>query len=178
MKKKEYSIDLVGGYVQIEDVNTFMQNIETFSSHHDIIIQVLNAKMVCGKNHLYSAAFHAYRAAKEHTQTTHSVSMEIILYASGERQIKLALEKMGVSKGKNQIAIVFLDLLKRDNTYMEQSIKKLLKDMMIKRDDSLLSASIEKVKNFGITKKERETVSKQNYHHLVLERIALVDIIK
>ena len=55
----------------------------------------MDADMVCGKVHLEAAVAHAKRAIKQGTNASAAVSMETMLFASGERQISKAKVKMG-----------------------------------------------------------------------------------
>ena len=69
----------------------------------------MNADLVFGKNHMISAVEHALRSFERKTNTTNSLEKEILLYASGERQLKLAIPKIGVKSGNVKIAIVLLN---------------------------------------------------------------------
>jgi tRNA threonylcarbamoyladenosine modification (KEOPS) complex Cgi121 subunit len=100
--------------------------------------------------------------------------MEILLYSSGERQLKLAIPKMGVKKGKTNIAFVFLN----DDKIFDDIIKEFLKKLSLVRKDIVLEGNENTLKLFGIDKKEIETVSKEKYGNLILEKVALVDLIK
>jgi tRNA threonylcarbamoyladenosine modification (KEOPS) complex Cgi121 subunit len=48
----------------------------------------------------------------------------------------------------------------------------------IARDDDVLEGDENTLRSFGISDEEKQTVSKQYYASLILERIALIDIIK
>ena len=56
---------------------------------------------------MISAVEHAIRAFERKTNTTNSLEKEIILYASGERQLKLAIPKIGIKKGNVKNCICF-----------------------------------------------------------------------
>jgi len=100
-------IRIIGAQGNIQNVDSFLETILDFSQKYNLVIQAFNADMVYGKNHLLSSFEHAKRSIKRKTDTTNSLGMEILLYASGERQLKLAIPKMGVKKGSASIAFVF-----------------------------------------------------------------------
>jgi len=167
-------IEIVGAKGNIESVDNFLRQIQSFSKKNNVVIQVFDANVIYGKNHLISAANHAFRATERKTNTTNSLDKEILLYASGERQLKLAIPKMGVKKDGKNAAFVFVGNKKSYDTLID----KLLKILSLKRDDKVLDGSKEKLRNFGITEKELETVTKAKYGDLILEKVAMVDIIK
>ncbi len=69
-------------------------------------ILALNADMICGAEHLLSAADHALRSFDQLRSACNSITMECMLYASGERQISKAQEKMGIKMGTERVALV------------------------------------------------------------------------
>ena len=99
--------------------------------------------------------------------------MEILLYASGERQLKLAIPKIGIKKDHADIAFIFIG-----NKISDKLIGELLQELSLKRDDKVLEGNINTLKKFGLKEREIKTVSKDKYESLILEKIALVDIIK
>ncbi len=171
-------VGVIGGLITVLNVNKFMEQIQLFSDEKNLCIQVFNAERICGKAHLHSAVLHGLRASDQGTLSTHSLSMEILLYASGERQVKTALKKMGIVKGENKIALVCIDLGKRSKTFLRDCLKQLFDEFQIIQDSSVLNFSDDKLHSFGITDEELKTVKKQNRSNIILEKIALVDIIK
>jgi len=164
---------IVGAKGNIQDIDSFLKKIKSISQQYNLVIQVFNADMIYDKIHLISAVEHANRAIEQKTDTTNSLEMEILLYASGERQLKLAIPKMGVKKGRGNIAMVFTS-----GKISDIIIEQILNELDLKRDDKLLEGDINTLKKFGLNNKEIETVNPDKYGHLILERIAMVDIIK
>ena len=175
-------IRIMGGTLKIRDVDELLQKIFVFSQHHQVCVQVLNARVVFGKEHLLSAAEHAIRAMRQNRNTMNSLAMEVLLYASGERQIKLGIKKMGVTKGAGEIAVVLIESLENipeaKGTVTNQSVERFLKSLGFVRDDKVLEGDMDTLKKFGVTKKELQTVPEVKYGHLILEKIAMVDVIK
>jgi len=172
-------IRVFGAHGNIQNVDNFLKKILDFAQNHSIIIQVFNADMIYGKNHIISSVEHAKRAMNSKTNTTNSLGMEILLYASGERQLKLAIPKMGVKKGQSNIAFVFLSFNKKIKVKMIDHLSdEILKLLSFYRNDAILDGNKSVLKRFGIDETEISTVSKDKYGDLILEKIAMVDIIK
>jgi KEOPS complex subunit Cgi121 len=168
---------IVSGIGTIDDLEPFIQKVQRFSEKHDVFIQLFNADMIFGKNHLLSAAMHAIRSKDENRMTTNSLEMELFLYASGERQLKIAIPKIGVKKGANKIAFVIMPRFYQSRL-KDNIINTFFSEMNIERDDSLLQGTDSTLERFGFTKEELSTVPSGNYEKLILEKIALIDIIK
>jgi KEOPS complex subunit Cgi121 len=165
-------IKIVGAKGKITNVDDFLKKIKKFSEKNNIGIQTFNADLIFGKLHLISAYEHAKRAVSSKTNTTNSLEMEILLYASGERQLKNAIPKIGVKKGESKVAFLFLEKID------EKNLDNLFKELNLKIDDNVLDGDINTLKKFGITVNEINTISKDKFEDLILEKIALVDILK
>ncbi|HEX2066920.1 MAG TPA: KEOPS complex subunit Cgi121, partial [Candidatus Thermoplasmatota archaeon] len=59
-------------------------------------LQVVRADRVVGADHVRSAALHAHRAFREGRAQAGTLEVEFLRYLAGERQIRKALDKMGV----------------------------------------------------------------------------------
>jgi KEOPS complex subunit Cgi121 len=166
-------LKIIGAKGKIQSIEKFLKKMESYSQNHNLTIQAFDADVIYGKNHLISAVEHAIRAMERKTNTTNSLGMEILLYASGERQLKIAIPKMGVKKGDTNIVFVFTE-----GILSNQEINVILKQLSLIRDDSVLEGDINTLKKFGITEIEMNTVTKNKYGNLILEKVAMVDIIK
>ena len=165
-------LKIIGAKGNVSNVDNFLRQISSFAKDHNIIIQAFDADAIYGEKHLISAVEHATRAIKRKTNTTNSLEMEILLYASGERQLKLAIPKMGVKEGNVNVAFTIIDKTS------EKSIGEMLKMLSLVRDDKTLEGSKVTLKKFGITEDEMKTVREAKYGDLILEKVAMVDIIK
>ncbi|MCJ2534101.1 MAG: KEOPS complex subunit Cgi121 [Candidatus Thermoplasmatota archaeon] len=166
-------MEIVGAKGNIQDIDNFLKEIESFAKNHNIIIQAFDADMIFGKNHLISSVNHAVRSIDRKTNTTNSLEMEILLYSSGERQLKLAIPKMGVKDGETRAAFVFVG-----DKVPKQLIDDFLSLFSLSQDDKLLEGDENTLKKFGINEDEIKTVTKDKYGDLILEKVAMVDIIK
>jgi tRNA threonylcarbamoyladenosine modification (KEOPS) complex Cgi121 subunit len=164
---------IIGAKGKISNIDKFLEKINSFCEKKNIVIQVFNANMIFGDKHIISAYEHAIRAFEQKTNTTNSLEMEILLYTSGERQLKLAIPKIGIKKGQVYVAFIFIG-----DKITDKLIDELLQELLFKRDDKVLEGDINTLKKFGLKESEIKTVSKDKYGGLILEKIALVDIIK
>ena len=172
-------IKIIGTRGNIQDINSFLKQVISFAQKHHVIIQVFDANMIFGKVHLISSVEHAIRAMRRKTNTTNSLDKEILLYASGERQIKLAIPKMGIKKGNGNIAFVFVNDVKAGGSELsDHLVDEVLESFSLVRDDSVLEGNMDTLSKFGFKENEIKTVTKTKYGHLILEKVAVVDIIK
>jgi KEOPS complex subunit Cgi121 len=168
-------IKIFGAKGNIQNVDSFLDKIIKYRKEKELIIQAFNADVIYGKEHLVSAFKHAKRAFKNKTNSTNSLEMEILLYSSGERQLKLAIPKMGVVSGNSNVGFIFV----KDKVMLsDRVIDEFLDYVSLKRDDKVLLGNADTLKKFGIKKNEIQTVAEDKYGHLILEKVALVDIVK
>lgn len=141
------------------------------ASELDAEVVLMDADKVCGTGHLESAVFHARRAFERGTNASNTLGMEVILYASGERQISKAKKKMGLHQDTERIALVVLG---PDDLEVDQA----LRELDLRRDDGLLDCTLEKGASFGIDAAELKAVGEEMLADLVLEKVAFVEILK
>lgn len=132
-------------------------------------VQLLDARAVCGRDHMIAAFEHADRAMRKGTNVAKSLAVEFVLYASGERQISDAIRKMGVREDTTEFAVVLFGGGDPDDA---------LPALGLARDDGVLEATRDKLRFFGISEAELTTVPAEQVADLVLERVALVDLLK
>lgn len=173
----QYCYEITGGKIDISNVDSFIESIHQYAKQNNIHVQILNANNIYEKIHLESAIIHALRAYDEKRMSTKSVEMELLLYASGEKQLKYAIPKMGIDSGKINIALIFFTLDQTTNS-VNDIVNEFLKHFKIVKDDSVLKGSKEVLLSFGITEDELKTVHENDYQNIILEHIAMVDIIK
>ena len=169
--------EIIGGLTKIDCIETYLHSIQQFAKRHSLHIQIFNAAMIYGKRHIQSAVEHAIRAMNEKRMSTQSMEMEVLLYAAGERQLNHAIPKMGIKSGEITVVIVFLaEHNQRKDLYVARNL--FVKDFLIHEDDAVLIPSIDTLDRWGFSKEEMEAVEIESYEDLILERVAMVDIIK
>jgi len=164
----------------ISNIDSFVQKLLEFSKEENLVVQAFDATAIYNIDHLISASAHAKRAFDQGTNATNSLALEILLYAAGERQIQKAIKKIGVRKGKQRIAFLFTDEKnqKRNRHPDDIIIKRLLHTFHLTLDNTVLQGDRTTLKRFGITTQELSTIPEGKYGDLILEKIALVDVIK
>ncbi len=130
-------------------------------------VLVVKADMVFGTDHLRTALYHAKKAMAEGRNASDSLSLETLLYASGERQLSSALKKMTVDDETSEVVIAKLS----DGAFKPMESWRPLPDKVEK-------ASQDKLVKFGITENELRTIGDKDPIELVLEKVAAVDILK
>lgn len=170
-------IQVLCGNVNIPNLSGFLKSINSIASENDVIIQGLNADLIAGERHLHFAVGKALRAIAAGRNIANDPGIEIMRYASGERQIERSFS-IGLCKGENNAVFVLLG--KMDNLVLALSA---LKELITEKPCSeLLSYSDSKRKGilsvFGITDAEIEASGEEHIPELVIERVALADFAK
>ena len=142
--------------------------------------QFFNAKLVATWQHLYFASLNALTAFKNQENISKSLAVETMLYASAQRQIRKAMELIGIKKGLPEIAVLVIG---EDAESVDSAISHIAELLDAKRDDSVLMLSEEKIralrKAFEISDVEITAVmSKDNLEKaildIIIERMALL----
>ena len=131
-------------------------------------VLALDAGMVCGREHLESAVEHALRAFDRGSNSANDIMMETMLFASGERQISKAREKMGLRASSERVALVLFGAHKDEVLFVTS----------LEEDEGALECTEEKLLRFGIEGSELRAVPQGKGKDLVLERVAFVEILK
>ncbi|HIJ16674.1 MAG TPA: hypothetical protein HA364_02705 [Thermoplasmata archaeon] len=129
-------------------------------------ILMMDGAMVFGTDHVKSAFFHATKATAEGRNSSESLAMETLLYASGERQLSSAIRKMAVGDATESVVVAVL----KGHFSPREGWSKLPR-IGTMRDRAKLAG-------FGITEREMSTVTEERLTDLVLEKVAAVDVIK
>ncbi|MDW5563151.1 MAG: KEOPS complex subunit Cgi121 [Methanomassiliicoccus sp.] len=159
-------VDVVGAKGSVNDPEALIAALRSIEGGEGA---ALDADMVCGRDHLCSAAMHALRAFDRGDRISSSLAVETVLFASGERQISKAFKKVGLRAGAERVALVFFDV---------NDVEAALRSLGLVRDDNVLAPSVEKAKRFGITGSELGAVPAGKYQELVLERVAFAGLPK
>lgn len=166
--------------VKIVDVNQFVEKIR--GAAKPALVQMFDADRVAGFEHLFFAILNALRAFSQKNNISETVDMESLLYASGQRQIRKAIEMTGVKLDTSNVAVLILadDKLKIQNG--EKGVNGLINGV---RDDQILEVRSEEkihklMKLFNVTELElrslsdRKTADYKMITKLIIERGALL----
>jgi tRNA threonylcarbamoyladenosine modification (KEOPS) complex Cgi121 subunit len=89
-------------------------------------VQLLDSTLIAGEVHLLSAAQNALNAWQGKYAISRSLDVEILLYASGQHQIGVALDKLGVTDETTSVAAVVLATDKSNlKTHVDHIVNKL-----------------------------------------------------
>jgi KEOPS complex subunit Cgi121 len=160
------------------ELNKLLSSVTQISNERNITIQLFNAELIYGKDHIISAIDHAKRAFTQDQKISESLAMEILLYSSGEYQIKNALAKLGLKENTKKIAILFLNDIETDQDDFQSMFEDLCSEFELEPDNDVLLGDKSNLLRFGITSKELNAVPEEKWFDLVLEKVALVDIKK
>ena len=155
--------DKVVGIAELRNSNNLKQKeliqLATSMSSDSLTVQLLNGLLIANEIHLLSAAQNAIRAQQGDYMVSRSLDVEIIVFASAQRQIGRALEALGVHDGLDEIALVVIGT---DNSSVEHSIKDLVDTIGTETVPSF-SATNERMvrvkKHFQIGDKEINAIS-------------------
>ncbi|WGI17357.1 KEOPS complex subunit Cgi121 [Methanonatronarchaeum sp. AMET-Sl] len=160
-------VEVKAGRLYIEDLDVFLKSLNSCGG--DGAIQAVNADIIAGEKHLKHAAEKAIRSW-HNEPISKSLSMEMLLYIVGERQIDKAIEKAGVGEGKQKVGFVGIGDIDWE------SLKQKL-DLNI--DNSLLEYKKEKINKikeiYNISEEELRAIGSDKIPLLVLERVTLLD---
>jgi len=155
---------LLFGTPKTRNKEAFLGALREAQDRHGCVIQAMDASMVVSERHAAFAAEKAVRAFAERRNVAKDLGLEILRYASGQRQIDRALS-MGVSEASRRVALIVME----NGTPLEVSD-------IIDLDDAGPRWSRAAVKEaFEIGDAEIEAAGEERIPDLVLERVALID---
>jgi KEOPS complex subunit Cgi121 len=158
--------------VKIRDVNHFLESVrrEIDEAH----VQFFDAKLIASQQHLYFAALNALKAFEKKLNISNSLAIEVLLYASAQRQITKAVDMLGIKPDSPQVAVLVIAETKQGADIALEAVSKLISG---ERDDHVLELTDEKFEGvkrlFRISDLEIEAKLKKEG----LEREALVDLV-
>jgi len=165
--------------VQIENINAFLEHFR--KENREASVQFFDAKHVAGSQHLYFAALNALNAFDKNTNISNNLAVEALLYASAQRQIKKAVEMLGIKQDSSEVAAVIMT----ENRHKKNNYLRLITKIIPgERNDNVLELTDKKIGNiknlFRISdlefeaKLEKEGLEKEALTDLVIERMALL----
>lgn len=161
---------ILGGRPKIP-VAEMLHLVAEIDSKHSTITQVFDAEKVAGKEHLLHAAFLALLSEDRGERFANDPRLNLLCWAAAERQIGVALKKMGINLETKEVAVMIVG---RDPSSVSSSAEEVSR--FLERDDDVLNLDEEKRKRLSEVfslPPIREEVEK-----LVLEKIALLELEK
>jgi len=142
-----------------KDAQEIFEMIEDHREKNGVFIQIFDHSKVIGEEHLLWAFNKAEDTFEQGNNRANDLEIETLLWSSGEWQIKDAIVKMGLDDKAENAALL-----------IGEEPNGFLNFMGWERDDSLLKADRKKLKAFGITEEEMESVEKPE--DLVFEKMS------
>lgn len=165
--------------VKIKDTKEFLKKMHK-EKPSNVETQFFDAKFVASWQHLYFAVLNALTAFKNKENISKSVTMETLLYASAQRQIRKAMELLGIKSETSEIALLIIG---ENSETVKSALPIISASVNVQHDDTVLELSKEKKriiqKTFGISDLELKTVMKKDgleeaLTSLVIEQMALL----
>jgi KEOPS complex subunit Cgi121 len=165
--------------VKIRDTKEFLKRIHK-EKLANVETQFFDAKYVASWEHLYFAVLNALTAFKNKENISKSIAMETLLYASAQRQIRKAMELLGIKSETSEIAVLIIG---ENSETVKSALSMISTSATAQHDDTVLELSEEKKriiqKTFGISDLELKTVMKKEgleeaLTNLVIEQMALL----
>jgi KEOPS complex subunit Cgi121 len=189
-KEQELNCKIIVGKVGISNVDDFLSLLKTIARKYAVTIQAMDAELIAGEEHIISAVKKAIRATERKRNITSDLGLEILLYAAGRRQIERALAMgVSVSEGENEkrVAIVIVDASARREKDLEVVAEEVKRKLGLQGEPiSELELELEYKEDkkegikkfFDITEAELKAVGEPKLKMLVLERVAMLDVLK
>lgn len=165
--------------VKITDVNAFLNAVR--QKIGATCVQFFDARFIATKDQLFFAALNALKAFESKMNISNSLAMETLLFASAQRQITKATDKLGIKAESQRVAVLIIAETQRTTTTTLEIVSKIVPG---ERDDTVLELDKEKfeaVKRlFGISdfelkaKLEKTGLENKALVDLVIEHVALL----
>jgi KEOPS complex subunit Cgi121 len=181
------SIEEFGTYAEITGFkNAKIRNSQKFlesvnkEKPYGVEVQFFDASLVATWQHLYFAALDALTAFDSKENISKSLAMETLLYASGERQITRATERMGIKPSTSDVAVLIVG---KEPKQIESTFQVTSRNIGAQHDEKVLELSKskkEKIREaFNISETELQTAMEKDdldkaLVDLIIERMALL----
>ena len=154
----------------VSDTAAVLAQVNAIAKKTASTIVLFDAEKVAGPDHIRSAVRHAERSFASGKPVARTLAMEILLYASGQRQCSLA-PWFGLHAGEN---VLFVVIFGGD----AELGRELLSGIVSFEEHGVRATRAVLMEEFGITAEEIEVVGEDRIGELVIERVALMDAYK
>jgi KEOPS complex subunit Cgi121 len=168
---------LLFGKPLIKDSKEFISAVRDLQARTGCTIQAFDADKVASERHLIFAIEKAFAAFSEERNIAKDLGVEVLRYASGERQIERAL-LIGVSGSTKRVALAIIrPELAGPLVWAWPDSSELSR--LIEVDGMGASFKLDALREtFNISEDEIRAADETRIPDLVLERVALVDTIR
>jgi len=148
-------------------------------------IQLFRADRIAGPEHLIFAAGAAIRAFRQHRQRSHTFAVELLLYASCQRQISKAIQLLGFTSSTHEAVLTAVT----SNALPPKLEQRMEKTLKARKDDNVIEvASEDKISElmnvYNISRKSMSSAQLPGeaatsvLKRLIIERSALLAVEK
>ena len=165
--------------VNIRHVDGLLKDVRENLGH--VHVQFFDARFVATDEHLYFAALNALQAFEHGLNRSRNLAVEVMLYASAQRQITNAVNLIGITPDSNRVAIVIISETEPEADAALEMLSNLIEGQ---RKDAVLALTDSKIATirrlFGISDLELQASSagrvsrEQALVDLVVEHVALL----
>jgi len=165
--------------VQVKDAEKLLTAVRK-EMPADAEVQLFDADLVASWQHLYFAVLNSLMAFRTKRNISKSVAVEVMLYASAQRQIKKAIELIGVKKTTANVAAV---IVTEKAEPVKIALAAIANCVGAEPDETVLELTKRKVQRIGrafaVSDLELETVASEGdaadaLVACVVERVALL----
>jgi len=157
----------------VDDLDDYLGRLGALRDEHCVALQGLNARYVVSPLHVEEAVEKARRSFERGENVADTLSMEILLYAAGTRQIDVAT-RAGLRRGENDTVFVVVG---EDETAVD-SVADEVRSFTYEPDGFVYGDEERLTEFFNVGREEREAVGDDKLEMMVLERVALLDVNK
>jgi len=158
--------------VRIKDVKGFLEAVRRAGK--GVCVQFFDARLIAGWEHLFFAALDALKAFENRVNVSNSLAIETLLFASAERQIKRAVELLGVKPETSAVAVLVMAETPQEVTEILKTVSGLVPG---EQDDSVLELTNEKIEAIKVFFKISDLELKAKLEEEGLEKRALTDLV-
>jgi len=162
------------------DVEALLRAVRGEEGARGVSVQLFDAGLIAGPEHLHFAALNALRASETGRNISHSLAVEALLYASAQRQIRKALELIGVRPESAGVAVLVIAETRRGASEALEAVSGLLggrrDDGILELDDEKFEAirSLFRISDLELQSRPREDGPERALTDLVIEHVALL----
>ncbi|WP_455364811.1 KEOPS complex subunit Cgi121 [[Eubacterium] cellulosolvens] len=174
------------GYTIIERaiINDPKKIFTILSTKSDIVYQLLNPRLLIGEDHIYFAVINALNSFNKNWNVSRHLSIEVLLYLSGQRQIEKAFKMFGIQEGIQDIVVICIGQEDEQVASFIDHASQLLGGQVNDRKIGQWSNKKKRdiIKSYHITENEIFAVqqggenSPDNVKKILLERMALLSL--
>ena len=156
-------IGIFGLETQGVDVLPLLNSINELSKETGVAIQLFDSSLIATWEHLFFGALNAIKAFRYGKNISNNLSVECLLYVSGQRQISVAVENFGVKQSTRSMGIA---LIGDTQDLLIEAHRKILQITKGTENDAVLSIDEDKFRKirsfFQITEIELDTICRSD----------------